>query len=39
MSLDWNYGDGWQDAFFAAYDIERDEERIAYYRAAWDAVP
>ena len=36
MSLDWNYGDGWQDAFFAAYDIERDEERIAYYRAAWD---
>lgn len=39
MSLDWNYGPGWQDAFFAAYDIERDEERIRYYRAAWDASP
>jgi kanamycin kinase len=37
MSLGWNYGPGWEDAFFAAYEIERDEERIRYYRAAWDA--
>lgn len=37
MSLDWNYGEGWQDAFFDAYGIARDEERIRYYRAAWDA--
>lgn len=36
MSLDWNYGEGWQDAFFDAYGIARDEERIRYYRAAWD---
>jgi kanamycin kinase len=36
MSLDWNYGEGWQDEFFDAYEIERDEERIRYYRAAWD---
>jgi kanamycin kinase len=35
LSLDVNYGEGFQDAFFAAYDIERDEDRIAYYRAAW----
>lgn len=39
MSLDWNYGPGWQDEFFTAYDIDRDEERILYYRAAWDAEP
>jgi kanamycin kinase len=39
MSLDWNYGEGWQDEFFTAYDIERDEQRIQYYRAAWDAAP
>jgi len=38
-SLDWNYGEGWQDEFFAAYDIAPDQERIRYYRAAWDASP
>ena len=37
MSLDWNYGPGWQDEFFSAYDIEPDEQRIRSYRAAWDA--
>ncbi|MEO8528992.1 MAG: phosphotransferase [Pseudolysinimonas sp.] len=39
MSLDWNYGEGWQDEFFAAYEIEPDEDRIQYYRAAWNAAP
>jgi kanamycin kinase len=38
-SLDWNYGPGWQDEFFAAYGIERDEQRIQYYRALCDAAP
>ncbi len=37
MSLDWNYGPGWQDEFFAAYGIERDDQRIALYRDLWDA--
>jgi kanamycin kinase len=37
MSLDWNYGDGWQPLFFETYGIARDEERIGFYRAAWDA--
>ena len=37
MSLDWNWGPGWQPAFFAAYGIAPDAERIAYYRALWDA--
>ena len=36
MSLDWNFGAGHQDEFFAAYGVERDEQRIAYYRALWD---
>jgi len=36
-SLDWNYGPGWQDEFFAAYGIDRDEERIERYRALCDA--
>ncbi|MET0813064.1 MAG: aminoglycoside 3'-phosphotransferase [Microbacterium sp.] len=37
MSLDWNFGEGHQDEFFAAYGVERDEERIRYYRALWEA--
>ncbi len=36
MSLDWNYGDGWQAAFFGAYGIDRDEPRIRFYRALWE---
>lgn len=38
-SLDWNYGPGWQDEFFAAYEIERDERRIDLYRALCDRAP
>ena len=37
LSLAWSYGAGFEDLFFAEYGIERDEERIAWYRAAWDA--
>ncbi len=37
-SLDWNYGSGWQDEFFAAYGVPRDEERIRHYRALSDAA-
>lgn len=36
MSLDWNFGEGHQDEFFAAYGIEPDPRRINYYRALWD---
>lgn len=36
MSLDWNFGEGHQDEFFAAYGVERDEDRIAYYRGLWE---
>lgn len=31
-----NFGPGWEDAFFAAYGIVRDEPRIRYYRELWD---
>ncbi|GAA4963548.1 aminoglycoside 3'-phosphotransferase [Kineococcus glutinatus] len=34
-SLEWNYGPGWDGAYFAAYGVEPDAERIAYHRALW----
>ena len=36
LSLDWNFGEGHQAEFFAAYGIEPDAERIRYYRALWE---
>lgn len=38
-SLDWNFGPGWQGVFFAAYEIDPDPERIAYYRLMWELGP
>jgi kanamycin kinase len=38
MSIGWNFGDGWDAAFFDAYQIEPDPERIAYYRLVWDCT-
>ena len=35
MSLDWNFGEGLQEDFFAAYGTAPDAERIEYYRALW----
>lgn len=35
-SLAWNYGDGWEPAFFEAYGIAPDPARIAFYRHLWD---
>jgi len=37
MSLEWNYGPGWEQLFFTAYGIAPDPDRIAYYRALWNA--
>jgi hypothetical protein len=39
VDLDWNYGPGWQDEFFAAYGIAPDGDRIRHYRALWDGAP
>jgi len=35
-SLGWNFGPGLEEAFFAAYGVEPDEERIRYYRNLWE---
>ncbi|MEI4271618.1 phosphotransferase [Klenkia sp. LSe6-5] len=35
LSLDCNVGEGHQPELSAAYGIEPDEERIAWYRALW----
>ena len=37
MSLGWNFGDGFEAAFFDAYGVERDELRIRFYRRLWNA--
>jgi kanamycin kinase len=34
-SLDWNFGPGWDAAFYAAYGVAPDLVRIAYYRLLW----
>lgn len=38
MSTLWNYGPGWENALIAAYGVEPDHERLAYYRALWEAT-
>ncbi|QAY59210.1 aminoglycoside 3'-phosphotransferase [Microbacterium protaetiae] len=38
MSTEWNYGPGWDDELIAAYGVEPDRERLAYYRALWNAT-
>jgi len=35
LSLDGNFGEGHQPEFFAAYGVEPDAERIAWYRDLW----
>ncbi|MFT4137315.1 phosphotransferase [Microbacterium sp.] len=38
MSTGWNYGPGWEGALIAAYGVEPDAVRLAYYRELWDAT-
>lgn len=38
MSLDWNYGPGWDDVLLEAYGVEPDPVRTAYYTALWNAT-
>lgn len=37
-SLDWNYQPAYEDELLAAYGVQRDDERIDYYRRLWDAT-
>lgn len=38
-STEWNYGPGWSDQLLAAYGIDPDPVRMAYYRLLWDLGP
>lgn len=38
MSVGWNYGPGWEDAFLEAYGVEPDPVRMTYYRDLWNAT-
>jgi kanamycin kinase len=35
-ATEWNYGPGWEEHLLAAYGIEPDEVRTAYYRELWE---
>lgn len=35
MSLEWNYGDGYQPLLYETYGIEPNEERIRFWRSWW----
>jgi kanamycin kinase len=35
-SLNWNFTSSHEPVFYAAYGIDPDPERIAYYRLLWD---
>ncbi|MGA0566120.1 phosphotransferase [Rathayibacter sp. KR2-224] len=37
-STEWNYGAGYEGLYYEAYGVEPDEERVAFYRALWDAT-
>ena len=37
MSLGWNFGAGFEEAFFESYGVQRDELRIRFYRSLWNA--
>jgi len=36
MSLEWNFGAGFDDAYFAGYGIAPDATRIEFYRRLWN---
>lgn len=37
LSLGWNFGEGWEDVFLAAYGIARDPGKLAFYTWLWEA--
>jgi len=37
MSLEWNFGAGFEADFFAGYGIAPDDARIRFYQALWNA--
>lgn len=39
MSLEWNYGPGWERVFLDAYGCDDDPARRAFYGRLWNAEP
>jgi len=37
-SITWNLGPGWEERFYHAYGVTRDEDRIAFFRLLYDLV-
>lgn len=37
LSLGWNYGPGWEQAFLAGYGIELDSAKLDFYTRLWEA--
>lgn len=37
-AVGWNYHPRWEDTLLEGYGIERDQDRINYYRRLWDAT-
>ncbi len=35
-SVTWNLGLGWEDTFLEAYGVDRDQDRIRYFRLLYD---
>jgi kanamycin kinase len=35
-STTWNVGPGWEELFYESYGVERDDDRIAFYRLLYD---
>lgn len=35
-SVTWNLGPGWEEAFLSAYGVDRDDQRMAFYRLLYD---
>jgi aminoglycoside phosphotransferase len=38
-SVTWNLGPGWEDLFLETYGVERDAEKLAFYRLLYDLTP
>lgn len=39
LSLEWNYGPGWETLLLDAYGVPADPARMRYYRLLWDLGP
>lgn len=38
LSMQWNFGPGFEQDIYSGYGIEPDQEKISFYRRVWDAT-